>query len=264
MEPLICDIVQYNPPPRGLPALKYGCRMEGIAADKYKNVLVELGHKYVQERKCGPFISGSVPFIVALPDRIVSCVCCGERVLEIKCPLKSAHTHPTEGTVDCLQYVDDILKLTTNHNYYTQIEGQMALTNIKRAYFYVFSVHGYSNHLQELVFDEAYWKEVSSNLSIFFNLFFAEELVTKTIKKSIDAVEKLKQQCNVSHDLKLQCASLPKNRSTKPEKKKRKGKTKAPKVTPVYLCGKCHERPNDEKEISGFSEYSIYCDKCYK
>ena len=262
MEPLICDIMQYNPPPSGLPALKYGRRMEGIAADKYKNVLVELGHKNVQVRKCGLFISSSVPFIGASPDRIVSCVCCGERVLEIKCPLKSAHTHPTQETVDCLQFVDGILKLKTNHNYYTQIQGQMALTNIKRAHFFIFSVHGY--HLQEVVFDEAYWEEVSPNLSIFFNLFLAEELVTKIIQKNIDAVEKPNQQCDVSHDLKLQCASLPKNRFTKPEKKKRKGKTKAPKVTPVYLCGQCHERTKDENEISGFSEYSIYCDKCSK
>ena len=94
--------------------------------------------------------------------------------------------------------------------------------------------------MQELVFDEAYWEDVSPNLSIFFNLFLAEELVTKIIQKNI--AEKPNQQSDVSQDLKLQCVSLPKKRFTKPKKKKRKGKTKAPKVTPVYLCGQCHEK----------------------
>ena len=155
--------------------------MESTAADRYKEIMIELGHKHVAVNECGLFILDTVPFIGASPDRIVSCSCCGKHVLEIKCPLKLAHICPSEETVECLKSVGGITKLKRNHSYFTQIQGQMAMTNIHKGHFFVFSMHGH--HLEEVVFDGGLWQQVSQNLSSFFHNFLAEELIHKRYQK---------------------------------------------------------------------------------
>ena len=37
-------------------------------------------------RNCGLFLDIAKPYLGATPDQLVNCKCCGERLLEIKCP----------------------------------------------------------------------------------------------------------------------------------------------------------------------------------
>ena len=45
-------------------------------------------------RNCGLFLDIAKPYLGAAPDQLVNCKCCGEGLLEIKCPYVIRHTKP--------------------------------------------------------------------------------------------------------------------------------------------------------------------------
>ena len=71
--------------------------------------------------------SGGKSAIRATPDGFVTCTCCGDGLVEIKCPFSVKDSH------------SDILKsqkgsflnthgLIASHKYYTQVQGQLLIT----------------------------------------------------------------------------------------------------------------------------------------
>ena len=64
---------------------KWGCDHKRIALQQYCELMEQLHEKF-EVRKCGLFISTELPYIAASPDALVSCICCGEGCVKIKCP----------------------------------------------------------------------------------------------------------------------------------------------------------------------------------
>ena len=63
----------------------WGCDHEKIARDLYESSMVDL-HENFKISDSGLHLSVGHPFIGASPDGLVTCTCCGEGCLEIKCP----------------------------------------------------------------------------------------------------------------------------------------------------------------------------------
>ena len=108
--------------------------------------------------QCGLFVKSDCPYIAGSPDGIVSCNCCPKAVLEIKCPFTLADKSVKDGwkNLDYLNMNDNqILELNQKHPYYTQLQGQMAVTGLKMGHFFVWSPKG---SLQTIVnFDPMFW-----------------------------------------------------------------------------------------------------------
>jgi len=90
---------------------------------------------------------------------MIQCEKCGLCVLEVKCPLSSAHSHPYEANLQYLLEKNGSasptqLVLKHNYAYFAQTQGQMAVTGAKWADFFVYSTHGH--HLECLTFDVGY------------------------------------------------------------------------------------------------------------
>ena len=66
------------------------------------------------------------PFLAATPDGVVSCSCCGEGLLEIKCPFKYRNSQPA-SIEDESTKVGSEVTLDKKHDYYYQVQGQMAI-----------------------------------------------------------------------------------------------------------------------------------------
>jgi len=107
--------------------IKHGLNLETEAKNSYIS-LMRRTHRGFKARECGIFIDPSKPYIGATPDMVVSCECCGEGLLEVKCPLTSAHQIPTAGCPAYLYNGPHGISLQRNHSYYTQILGQMAVS----------------------------------------------------------------------------------------------------------------------------------------
>jgi hypothetical protein len=134
-----------------LPAVKYGCHNEPIAADWYYQEHSKK-HQNMKISKCGLFVMPASIYVAASPDRLVSCDCCGEGLLEMKCPYSIAGQNFKDGvTLDYLSKIDGTYQLKQTHPYYSQVQQQMGVTGRKWCDFMVFTKEDY--FLQRIPFN---------------------------------------------------------------------------------------------------------------
>ena len=280
---LMSRVLGYTAPHANIPALKYGRRMEDVAAKYHSKILREMGHRDIEIKECGLFIHAKYPFLGASPDRLVSC-CCGNGILEIKCPLSSSHTTPTVENTECLVVRDGKTVLNSNHKYFDQIQGQMALAQCDWGDFLVYSSHGY--FYQRIEYSQTRWALLLENMKMFFYEFLAEELVSRTIQKKIAS-----RQCSMTlqlheegqdiatghveavqealtsqqQQMESECEKSTVQGSSKtqdsPNKKSKKGKKAIKRTQPIYLCGTCELRIKEH--IQSDNDQSIMCDSCH-
>ena len=161
-----------------IPALKYGREMEPIAATKFIDIFSKT-HKNIKVDTCGLYLHSSFPFIGASPDGIVHCSCCESACLEIKCPYSINYTSPTnlDLKLPYLKFESDKFSLNKNHKYFTQCQLQMAVTNTKKCYFFVWTSHGYI--VDEIDFDKEFCDLLLNRLKKFYSLFLDFTYSTK-------------------------------------------------------------------------------------
>ncbi len=98
-------------------------------------------------------------YIAASPDGLVTCECCGNGILEIKCPISVAHLNPSESNLPYLKRAENSdVKLNRNHPYYSQVQHQMGVTGRYWCDFFIYSRHGH--YLERILFDPSHWSEL--------------------------------------------------------------------------------------------------------
>lgn len=66
-------------------ACEYGCKHESEARKEYTYIM-QKDHTSFEIKECGLVIDPMFPFLGATPDGLVTCACCGNGTLEVKCP----------------------------------------------------------------------------------------------------------------------------------------------------------------------------------
>ena len=158
--------------------------MEPVAKKQYNHDR-QSHHTNLKTEECGIYLHKDHPYIGATPDMLVSCDCCGEGVLEIKCPLVPPCTECHPSLCKCiykpkyLNYDENCrkFKLKENTAYYAQIQGQMALTGRKYADLYIYTEH--AALCERISFNDSYWLEILSNLTFFYITFMAKHILAK-------------------------------------------------------------------------------------
>ena len=117
---------------------------------------------------CGIVVSPYVPWIAASPDRKVYCPSRRPAfgLLEIKCP-QNEILHE----VTCLEAQEGSLKLKRGHDYFYQIQCQLAVTGLQWCDFIVCLNNG-SLHVETIFFDEAFWSNVQPKLEEFYLSYY--------------------------------------------------------------------------------------------
>ena len=257
-----------------LQPLKYGREMEPVARVKYAEMMSARGHKNLKTNECGLFVSPEHIYMAASHDAVVSCECCGEGLLEIKCPLKTAHSDPQSCPPAYLIRNDEgQLHLKPNHPYHTQVVMQLAVTNYKWCDFFVYTPHGYHvqrmhkhNFLNQMC-------ELQQAASTIFALFIAPKLcpTTTTVPTpdipAIDSSEpgSITQQVHATANVLALVAASGRIAEPPPRKRRKTRRTvNKKKHGLVYLCEVCQEECKDEEDIGDAHEQSVGCDQCYK
>lgn len=114
------------------PALRWGLDNEENAKEAYCKIVTDT-HEYFVLHSTGLHVNPVYPHLGVSPDRLVSCSCCGEGVLEIKCPYSVRNEDPTkvQRSTFCLKPCAGSLKLSQSHYYYYQIQGQMMVCDVR-------------------------------------------------------------------------------------------------------------------------------------
>ena len=95
-------------------------------------------HRRLCVTTSGLVISQHHPLIGCSPDAFVQCACTDHPdnrwLLEIKCPFTQRDKSPKEAALHCgCEMKDGELSLKVNHPYYTQVQGQLGITQRSRA-----------------------------------------------------------------------------------------------------------------------------------
>lgn len=122
-------------------ALNYGCQHENKAAQQFTE---HMGKSHINFgfEKFGFLIHPDYPYFGASPDGLVGCDCCGLSLVEIKCPFCARFSGISEKIGSKNFYLDakkGKIVLKENHQYYYQIQMQLALSKTDRCFLVVWS-----------------------------------------------------------------------------------------------------------------------------
>ena len=149
--------------------MRYGIEHEPEAARHYAEVT---GNSlYV----CGFVVNPSAPHLGTSPDRKVldTSSIPPHGLLEIKCPDKDSFT-----SCDYLRKSNTgSYKLKTNHKYFYQVMGQMAITGIHWCDIFIKCRSDY--HLERIRFDNESWKDMKLSLDKFYFEYYLPEIFVK-------------------------------------------------------------------------------------
>ena len=138
---------------------------------------MEVNHQNFCVRAAGLLISSAHPFIAAFPDGLVSCSCCGEGLLEI-----SVHTNTKIPTQQVFPILHSELKLQETHNYYYQVQGQMAIWKKQYCDFVCWTTKGI--FVQHVEANEQCFEQILPK--IFFYTYFVPELLTRKLDPELE------------------------------------------------------------------------------
>lgn len=132
------------------------------------------GHQGLVAFRSGLVISETHPFLGASPDACVHDPLWDEPfgLAEIKCPYSQRNRTPEQACTNkgffCTLENGVSVKLKRNHPYYSQIQGQLAITQRKWCDFVIYTPKSLS--IERIPFDNVFWEsELLPKLTAFFD-----------------------------------------------------------------------------------------------
>lgn len=164
-------------------SLRWGIKHENDARTAYISE-TKTKHRSVNVRLSGLIVDSNTPFIACSPDGLISCSCCEEGVLEIKCPYKYRNESPTcdMALADknyCLERNGSIITLKEGHKYYDQVQAQIAICKVAYCNFVCWSTEGI--HCSRIYAEDHYLDDHMSILRKYFCTYLLPELLTHNI-----------------------------------------------------------------------------------
>lgn len=155
--------------------------MEKVALNKLSLFLTK-SHSHASISEIGLVISHLHPEIAASPDGLLVCSCCEKVPIEIKCPFKFKDEKDvlvklTQKRQPYLRQVESGYELITTHDYYAQVQAQIALTEADYGFFYVWTKQ--EDVLIRIPRDKDFWEQALIKTNTFFKAVVLPELMGK-------------------------------------------------------------------------------------
>lgn len=165
-------------------ACRWGCVHEGTARTAYSDKWRKK-HDTFNIQESGLVLSPKYPFMGASPDGLIKCKCCGDGVLEIKCPYScrnKSFSHRMEEKGFFLEESDKgVTELKLTHSYYYQIQMQMKFCNVSYGDFVVWREK--ELFVQRITLDDDFITDALSKAQTFIKIGVLPELIGKYLTK---------------------------------------------------------------------------------
>lgn len=163
-------------------AMKWGIDNENNA----KTVFVQhakKNHVAFSVKEIGLIINPKFPHFGASPDALISCTCCGEGILEIKCPfsLKDATKNELLSKSTCLTMSNNVSQLKKDNAYYYQVQAQLFISEKKYCDFIIWSTQSY--FVQRIYPDNDLWLSMKETATKFFRKVLLPEILGKAFTR---------------------------------------------------------------------------------
>ena len=166
-------------------ATAWGIKNEVKARSKYFSIMIN-DHESFKIEKSGFCINNKWLWMGASPDGFVYCQCCGNGLLEIKCPFVLKDKTITEQLLNsnfCLEEVNGQLMLKRDHAYYYQVQCQLAVSEASYCDFFLWSKK--EHYMERIYFDEIFWNQKVAKAENFFINCILPELFCKWFTRSV-------------------------------------------------------------------------------
>ncbi|KAG8180999.1 hypothetical protein JTE90_024747 [Oedothorax gibbosus] len=164
-------------------AIAWGCQHEKDAKGEYIKMHM-LKYEEFQFSNCGLMISTEKPFLGASPDGLVSCACCGQGCIEIKCPycirdcdVDSSLKHA------CLDKHSNSLTLSKKHAYYYQVQIQIFVSQRHYCDFVLWTNKGL--HVERILPDLEFCSVMCKKAEQFFQMVLLLEMLGREDRDNI-------------------------------------------------------------------------------
>lgn len=150
-----------------IPAIRWGIDHEDIAREAYLEFANEK-HNNLQCSASGLHVN-PFPHLGATPDGLIRCDCCGEGLIEIKCPYKHRDKRPhdiSDSKFYLKQDEDGEVFLQHNHEYFYQVQGQLAICEKEYCDFICWTPEGI--HVERILPHTTHYMETKPALDSFF------------------------------------------------------------------------------------------------
>ena len=169
-------------------ATNWGTNHEEVALKLYQQKQRESGHPDLFYSKSGFVISKDHPFLGVSPDAVVVDPSSVNQfgLAEVKCPYSCRHMTPFEAadkdtsfcsTLEKDSHGKQFLQIKRTHPYFSQIQGQMAITERSWCDFIIYTEKDIS--IERVTFDVLFWStELLPKLIDFYDNCLAPEIVS--------------------------------------------------------------------------------------
>ncbi|ESO88647.1 hypothetical protein LOTGIDRAFT_165431 [Lottia gigantea] len=179
-ESLIKTVMAYNNFTNA--SVRWGRDHEPAARRKYVLVKKAAGNT-ISVTDTGLYVQKNLPFLGSSPDGLVDDN--GNiGVLEVKCPFKWRFSKIVDACTDsqfCCEMNKDKVILKRSHNYYYQVQAQMALTNSLWCDFVVWTLCDIS--IERIAFNKQFWQECLVKVINFYQKFVLPELFSCRVQR---------------------------------------------------------------------------------
>ena len=162
---------------------KYGIDYEKTDIKLYTDYQQSHGHPGLIVSSCGFVINREFLFLGATPDASVYDPIELEQpygYLEVKCPYSVRDLTPVQACSTpnfyCTLDSTGKLKLKESHQYYAQVQGQMAVGECKWYDFVVYTQKGFS--IQRIPLNKSFWENAFTKLKLFYDNCVVPEIVS--------------------------------------------------------------------------------------
>ncbi|GFR82129.1 hypothetical protein ElyMa_000619500 [Elysia marginata] len=140
---------------------------------------MKASHQNVKIKPAGLFVKNTLPYIGASPDGVMHCDCHGQATVEIKCPysLRGMDVFEHYSKTEFI-HIDETgnLNIKKDHEYYFQVQAQLAVTMFDVGYFCVYTAAG-KPLILTISKDEKFWNDAEQKLVIFFKSYLSKYLL---------------------------------------------------------------------------------------
>lgn len=175
-------------------AIAWGCKHEDKARNQYIQVAATKHENFNCDRS-GFVIHPDFPHLGASPDGLVSCSCCGEGCLEIKCPY--CYKDPSDSLLShsCLTEENNEITLSKKHAYFYQVQMQLFLSKRKYCDFVLWNPTDIK--IIRVKPDNEFWINHLEKLELFFKKVILPELMGKVFTRPLGREEECMKRPNL-------------------------------------------------------------------
>ena len=137
-------------------------------------------HRRLHVSEAGLLLDKNCPYLGCSADGVVTCHCKNhdKKLIEIKCPYALCDATPKDAAKErgCIKQNGKWV-LKTSSDYYTQIQGQLGISNVKVCDLVVYTTKGI--HVIPVDFDQDFFDDLKMRLTQFFNKYMFPALLAK-------------------------------------------------------------------------------------